>query len=182
MWWWNDKTVCPHAHNADNLKKYIVALVFSHYFFFLSSIISTGGLQILLGVFITHQVGGSQIASPAGARAGFERASPACPFLAQSGQPAGFDRACTGIWAGPARASALEPAWAHTNPAWGPGGICLRTCCSLLYCQGSPVESRPGPMRATTGQMDYGPFDMTMGCHGPSPSGPQAGIDWASPW
>ncbi len=58
----------------------------------------------------------------------------------------------------------------------------LRTCCSLLYCQGSPVESRPGPVRATMGQMDHGPFDMTMGCHGPSPGGPRAGFDWASPW
>ena len=58
----------------------------------------------------------------------------------------------------------------------------LRTCCSLLCCQGSPAKSRPGPVRATMGQMDHGPFDMTMGCHGPSPGGPRAGFNRASPW
>ncbi len=40
---------------------------------------------------------------------------------------------------------------------------------------GSPVESRPGPVRATMGQMDHGPFDMTMG-----PDGARAGIGWAA--
>ena len=38
-----------------------------------------------------------QIASLAGASVGFERASPVCPVLAQSGQRAGFGRACTWI-------------------------------------------------------------------------------------
>ncbi len=35
-------------------------------------------------------LGASQIASPAGPRPGFERASPVCPVLAQSGQSTGF--------------------------------------------------------------------------------------------
>ncbi len=49
---------------------------------------------------------GPQIASPVGARSGFERASPVCPVLPQSGQrPHGFER-------GPHR----QPAQARTSP------------------------------------------------------------------
>ncbi len=46
----------------------------------------------------------------------------------------------------------------------------------------SPYESRLGPMRDIHGH--HGPpfrgTEMTLGCHGPSPDGARAGIDWAA--
>ncbi len=96
-----------------------------------------------------------QIASPAGAHAGFEPANPVCPVLAQSGQRAGFDRACTWIWSGPTRAARFSPhvliqippgartGYARANHH-GPWAI----WCDQGLCMG---KARPEPVWESTG-------------------------------
>ncbi len=128
----------------------------------------------------------SQIASPAGARAAFVWASPVCPVLAQSGQSMGFDRACTGICAGPARVARSSPhepikippgartgyAWANICP-FQPAQARTHPYRDLYWsCEGIvPVENiahsaRTGPRRDLYGQ------------YGLARTGP----DWCGEW
>ncbi len=88
----------------------------------------------------------SQIASLVGACTGFEWASQVCPVLAQSGQ-LGLHMDLSGSHTGKPRL----PARAHTNPAWGPYGICTTILSGVLWAKAiqGPSGKRLGCLART---------------------------------